>query len=301
MSKNYFRLGVIGSGNHFKKKIKKSLKVFTNIKLVDYLNCTSKKKRDRFYKNNLDFVYISSPSMSHQSHIIESLKANCHVICEKPFVSSFKNIKKIIQLSKSKNKLIFEVFAYKFHPAFIFIKKIMKKKRSYKIISSFTFPSLIKKNNRYKNNIGGGFFWDAAVYPLSLNIFLKKMESFKIKKIHINKKNVPLNGNFKLQYKNNDICYSWGEGLDYENFLKIITKKELITLKKIYTQYENEKIIVEISRRNNKKQYIFKIKSSFILMFQDIFKKFKIAAYQKENRRYIVENWKIRKKFAKYF
>ena len=52
-----------------------------------------------------------------EKFIIESLKNNIHVICEKPFLVSSR-ILKIKNLSKKNNLLIFEAFMYKYHSLF---------------------------------------------------------------------------------------------------------------------------------------------------------------------------------------
>ena len=91
--------------------------------------------------------------MSHEEFIIDSLKNNIHVICEKPFLVSSKNFKKIKNLSKKNNLLIFEAFMYQYHSLFNFIKDkiILDKKNKVKyIISNFRFPSIDKKNKCVK-------------------------------------------------------------------------------------------------------------------------------------------------------
>ena len=107
-------IGVIGPGRHFKKNI------YPAIKKSRFFNLTGvlKKKKEEFkgiknfreklfFKQNFDFIYISCPNSFHEKFIIKSIKAGSHVICDKPFILSKKNINKIIFLSKKHNKLIF--------------------------------------------------------------------------------------------------------------------------------------------------------------------------------------------------
>ena len=60
----------------------------------------------------------------------------------------------------------------------------MKKRRGKLryVVSNFRFPSLNKDNQRYKNNLGGGFFYDAAVYLLSVENYLFNNTSINKKK-----------------------------------------------------------------------------------------------------------------------
>ena len=79
---------------------------------------------------------------------------------------------------------------YTYHPVFNYLKKIINSKKYGEIkyvISNFRFPSLNIKDNRYKKNLGNGFFFDAASYLISLETYLfgksKKKMSFKLEKI----------------------------------------------------------------------------------------------------------------------
>ena len=162
-------IGIIGSGQHFSKKIfpilsksnffrikgilRKKRRTFNNIKIFN--------EKD-FFNQNFDFIYISCPNKFHEKYIIKSLMGKSHVICEKPFVLRKKNINKIIKLSKKSKKLIFEAFMYVYHPVFKYVEKLIKSKKYGKIryvISNFRYPSLAANNNRYKKGEGDGFFF----------------------------------------------------------------------------------------------------------------------------------------------
>ena len=149
---NHHSLGVIGPGSHFKKRIEPILEKNNFFKIKGFLRKKKLKKktfslRKNFFKKKFDFVYISCPSQLHEKYILKSLNSGYNVICEKPFVTSIKNLKKIISISRKKNKLIFECFMYVYHPVFAYIKKFIKKKKLGSIeyvISNFRYPSLKK-------------------------------------------------------------------------------------------------------------------------------------------------------------
>ena len=107
---NQHSLGVIGPGSHFKNKIEPVIKKNKFFKINGYLRKKKIKKKNffsekEFFRNKFDFVYISCPSQLHEKYIIKSLNSGYNVICEKPFVTSLKNLKKIISLSKKKINL----------------------------------------------------------------------------------------------------------------------------------------------------------------------------------------------------
>lgn len=299
-----YNFGIIGPGNHYKKNIEPVLLKNKNINIVKYLgknkrnNIETNKKK--FFQQKLDFVYISSPNELHASHIIDCLKNDANVICEKPFVTKQKQLKKIITLAKKKSKLIFEVFPYIYHPSFIFIKKFLKnnKDRIFFVNSNFTIPFLENKNNRYNKKLGNGFFLDTAVYPLSLEEFLfNSNKNIKMISRATYKENVELRGNFL--FLNNKIYknYKWGDGQKYSNMIEIIGENFSLNCGNIFSKKNNQKIVVEIMTKQGLKKYNFKIWSQFEKMFNDILKNFNNKSYKNKKIEEIYNNFKIRNIF----
>ena len=64
---------------------------------------------------------------------------------------------------------------YVYHPVFTKLKKLIKHPNFGKIryvISNFKLPSKNANDQRYQKNKGDGFYYDAAVYPISLENYL---------------------------------------------------------------------------------------------------------------------------------
>ena len=163
---------------------------------------------------------------------MKSLKSNFHVICEKPFLTKKKNLNKIIKIEKNKNKHLFECFMYAYHPVFKYLKNLINSKKFGKIryvISNFRFPSLPKKDNRYKKHLGNGFFNDAASYLVSLESYLFENFNLNFKfESKILKKKIDLRGYFFLKTTiNRDII---SEGANYRITLKFFLMKQLYIL-----------------------------------------------------------------------
>lgn len=296
----YQTLGIIGSGNHFNNKIKPVLKKNKFFKISGYLKRKNLKKNyfteKEFFKKKFDFVYISCPNELHEKYIVKALNSGFNVICEKPFLTKSNNLKKIIQLSKKKNKLIFECFMYVYHPVFSYIKALIESKKLGPIqyvISSFKFPSLEKNNNRYSKKLGNGFFYDAAVYPLSLENYLFNFKS----KLNVTQKTfkntVDLNGYILLENKSTRRFYFWGEGQNYSNNLEIFFKKGSLYVDKFFSKPPKKSIFVKIQL--NKKEIIKKFKPSdhFENMFKVIEKKYKSKSFLKKNRELISNHYNL--------
>ena len=282
------KIGVIGSGEHFSRNIYPTLIENNDFEIVGVL--TKKKKfknlvcfnESNFYKLDLDFVYIASPSKTHSKFVIKSLQKNINVLCEKPFCDNLSEFNMIKKLAIKKNLLIFECFMYRFHPIFDYLKKIIFSKKFGKIKSvnsSFVIPPLDKKNNRYKKKIGGGFFLDLGVYLISLQHYLFDI---KIKrnnfytKTYKNSNKVSLKGNIFLNGKFLSF-YNWGVGIDYHNFLEINFEKAFIKVNRFFSKNKLEKSIINI---NSNKKIIFKPIDQFSLMFKDVVKNYKIKKYK---------------------
>ncbi len=297
----YKSLGIIGPGNHFQNKIKPIIKSKNFFKIAGFLKKKKINKKNfysekDFFKKKFDFVYIACPNELHEKYIIKSLNSGYNVICEKPFLTRSKNLKKIIKLSEKKKKLIFECFMYVYHPVFSCVKKIIEKKKYGAIkhvVSNFKFPSLDKNNNRYFKKLGNGFFFDAAVYPISLENYLFKFK-IKPKILHESfKKEVDLRGHTFLDSNLARRFYFWGEGQKYSNNLTIFFKNGSLFVDKFFSKAKNEKISIEIKTKGRSYFKQFKECDQFEKMFEVIKKNYNKNFFLRKNRELIYRHYKL--------
>lgn len=289
------RIGIIGAGNHFINKIYPSLSKSKFFKISGILSNNKKlfkniknyNEKD-FFRKNFDFIYISCPNIFHEKYIIKSLKKNSHVICEKPFLIRKRNIKKILLLSEKKKKLVFESFMFLYHPAFSYVKNLLKQKKYGKLeylISNFRFPSLNKENHRY-NYKGGGFFLDAACYLLALeNYLFNKNSPINIFSQRIKDK-FDLRGNIYIKSKINRF-YFWGEGQNYSNNIEIFFSKASIFIDKFFSKSDNEVITAKIHYKGKIIEKKFNQVNHFQEMFNVIARNYKKISFQIFHRKKI--------------
>ena len=304
-------IGIIGPGYHFEKNIISVLKKNRFFKIKSILRNKRKKYKNYktlneidFFKEKFDFVYISCPNKLHEKYIIKSLKSGSHVICEKPFLTSDNKLKEILILSKKRKKLIFESFMYLYHPLFYKLKKLINEKKRGKlryVVSNFRFPSLNKNNQRYKNKLGDGFFYDAAVYQLSVENYLfnntsinkKQIEQLKIKK------NVDLKGYFAIKNKNFNRFYFWGEGQNYTNNIEFFFNNSCIYVDRFFSKLKNQPTYIKIFENDKIKSIKFNsYVDHFENMFYEIIKNYNKLSFQNYHRQRISNQIKLINTFS---
>ena len=299
-------IGIIGPGYHFEKNIIPILKKNSSFKIVCILRNKKKKYKkfktlneDNFFKEKFDFVYISCPNKLHEKYIIKSLKSGFHVICEKPFVTRDNKLKEILTLSKKKKKLIFESFMYLYHPLFYKLKKLINEKKRGKlryVVSNFRFPSLNKDNQRYKKKLGGGFFYDAAVYQLSVENYLfnnTSINKMKIEQLKIKKK-VDLKGYFAIKNKNFNRFYFWGEGQNYTNNIEFFFNNSSIYVDRFFSKLKNQPTYIKIFENDRIKSIKFNSNEDhFENMFYEIIRNYNKLSFQNYHRQRISNQIKL--------
>ena len=81
------------------------------------------------YKNKIDVAVICTPNGLHATHSIISLKAGCHVLCEKPMAINSSDCLAMIQEAGKAGKHLFVVKQNRFNPPVIAVKKLLDEKK----------------------------------------------------------------------------------------------------------------------------------------------------------------------------
>ena len=272
-------IGIIGNGNHFKRNIYPSIK---KIKSIHIKKIYEKDKSDEFFSNNFDIVYIATDTGSHFKFILMCLQRNINVMCEKPLAINITEKNKLIKLAKKKNLMLFECLMYRHHKVFEFLKKKINQEKINYLYSSFKIPHLDNLNFRYKEN-NGGFFWDTAIYPLSLESFLinNNNKSF-INSSVIKRGKLTLRGNIIIKSKKLNRIYKWGENQKYENNIEIVTKDKTFFINKFFSKKRNEVISLEVYEKLKIKKYRFK-DDHFLNMFEYVIKNYKRKKFKEKS------------------
>lgn len=119
----------------------------------------------------IDVVYVSTPHCNHYYYIMQSLKNNKHVLCEKAITVNGKQLCKLIDLAKEKNLVLIEAMTIYHMPLYKKLKSIVASGQLGKlkmIQVSFGSCKEYDVNSRFFNKeLAGGALLDIGTYALS--------------------------------------------------------------------------------------------------------------------------------------
>jgi len=137
--------------------------------------------QDMLTSGEVDAVYIGLPNHLHAEWTIQAIQAGVHVLCEKPFTISLKEMDAVITASRERDILVAEAFMYRHHPQTQIVKEWTESgKLGDTLLIQGTFNFLMGEKNRQIDSLnvrmvpeyGGGCLWDVGIYPLSYSQFL---------------------------------------------------------------------------------------------------------------------------------
>ena len=128
-------------------------------------------------------VYVASPNSLHYQHASAALKAGKHVICEKPFTSTTKELKELSELAKSKHLFLFEAIVTIHMPNYISLKEKLPELGDIKMVQcnfsqySSRYDKFMagESVNVFDPKFSGGALMDINIYNLHfvMNLFGK--------------------------------------------------------------------------------------------------------------------------------
>ncbi|UOQ86991.1 Gfo/Idh/MocA family protein [Gracilibacillus salinarum] len=134
-----------------------------------------------FMDPTIDFVYVASPNSFHYEHAYQALENGKHVICEKPFTSTARETKRLKELAKTNERMLFEGITNIHLPNYQLIKEHVNKLGKLKLVQcnysqySSKYGALLNGDlpNVFNPEFSGGALADINIYNLHfvLNLF----------------------------------------------------------------------------------------------------------------------------------
>ena len=145
-----------------------------NIKQISKAyNCIKTKKISDVLLSDVKIIFVCTPNNITPKIVIDCLKKNKHVFCEKPPGKKLNDLNKIKKYIKKNQKLMFG-FNHRFHPAVMKAKKITESNKFGKIITMrgvYGKSGGVNFKNSWRNNkkiSGGGILLDQGIHMIDL-------------------------------------------------------------------------------------------------------------------------------------
>lgn len=180
------KIGVIGSGFIVDVFVKNS-KMYKDMELYAIWGRHEEKIKqfegfkvyttdiDEFLNDsNIDVVYVALPNSLHYEYAYKALKAGKHVLLEKPFCTSYKEAKTLVDYAKKHKLMLYETVMTIHSPNYQKMKKCIAKLGEIKIIET-NFSQYSRRYDKFKHGLilpvfdykmAGGALMDLGVYSI---------------------------------------------------------------------------------------------------------------------------------------
>lgn len=226
------RIGIIGSGNI----VRDCLDAISQIEEIELKGiCVRKKSLDKgevFAKQyniprvyteyeeilsaeDIDVIYIGILNSLHFEYVKKALEQGKHVICEKPFTSTFEEMELLYNLAKNKNLLLFEAVTILYSSNYKYFKEKISEIGNIKMIQC-NFSQYSSRYDKYlagevmpafDTKLSGGALYDINVYNLHFVMGIFGKPKFVKYYANIGYNGIDTSGVMILSYENFDaVC-----------------------------------------------------------------------------------------------
>lgn len=188
---------------------------------------------------NIDLIIIATSNDVHFEYTEKALLNNKHVVCEKPFVESYKDAKYLYDLAKEKGVLLKVFHNRKYDGDIMTAKKIVEEGLLGRIISFKTrFDRLrpeIGVNWRFRDTTMAGIFYDLAPHLVHHAIDLFGMPNAVYNELFFDRDNSLVDDHFELtmHYDNGFKAFLGAEMLERNPLPRI----EIVGVNNTYAKY----------------------------------------------------------------
>ncbi|NBK97423.1 MAG: Gfo/Idh/MocA family oxidoreductase [Erysipelotrichia bacterium] len=135
---------------------------------------------EMFADEEIDTIYVASPNSLHYSYSLKALQAKKHVICEKPFTSTIKELDALIAEAKKQKVFLWEAITNIYTPNLNIIKDALHEVGEVRLVtcnfSQYSSRYAAFKNgdcpNVFNPEYSGGSIMDINLYNIHLCMYL---------------------------------------------------------------------------------------------------------------------------------
>ena len=239
-------VGVWGLGRHARRKILPALSICPDTKLVgvttrdrevalaetEHYRCRSWGTPEAMLLDEeVDAVYVATPTGLHHDHGMRVLGAGKHLWSEKALADSYTHVQELVRESYERDLGLCEGLMYLYHPQFTFVANAVTRQSFGRILSincQFGLPPLEEPGFRFTRELGGGAILDVAPYPVSATLRLlgTDIELLKSQLVQPPGFEVDTHG-FALLSRKDGVCafLEWGYNRSYRNEIHVWGEK----------------------------------------------------------------------------
>ncbi len=192
MSEKNVRFGILGASRIAQKSVIPAMHASAHAELVMVGSRETKDldlpcamgSYDDVLNSDVEAVYISLPNTLHEEWAIKALKAGKHVWCEKPAALTYASAKRMVAASGIASKRLMEGFMFLRHPQHAKVRELIDQGEVGGVtgfVGIFQFPMPADGNIRLDTELGGGAYYDAAVYPIRASRMIFGEEPVRVK------------------------------------------------------------------------------------------------------------------------
>ena len=124
-------------------------------------------------------VYLPLPNSMHMEWTLRAAEKGKNILCEKPLASNAEQARKMVQICESKDVLLMEAFAHRFHPQNVLVKELIQQGRIGKVLritSVHNSGPPEASNIRLSKELAGGALGDKGSYCINTARFILESE-----------------------------------------------------------------------------------------------------------------------------
>ena len=250
------RIGIAGFGNHALGRILPVIEADQRLTLAAIWTRSESSQallRERghtgitgdfaqFLSTPMDVVYVASPTGLHFEHTAAILKAGHHVWVEKPIGTSLEDVRQVVAMAESGNRMLTEAFMFPWHAQATAIRQVLAEGTigKLRLVSlTFCFPHLAPDNFRYDPKRGGGAFLDHACYLVkALDSYVGGAWTVLGGCIEHGQYTVDISGAAQLRRSTDDVIanLNWGFGSTYINEIQFVGERGRMLVESAFTK-----------------------------------------------------------------
>lgn len=154
---------------------------------------------------NVDIVYVATPNSRHRSDTEMYLRADKHVLCEKPFALNEIEARSMVNTALGARRFLMEAIWSRFLPVYVALGEVLRDQplgRISHVEADFGIRAPLDRHHRLNDPVlGGGAVLDLGIYCLHFARFVLGGHDSVVAKGELNEQGVDVDATYTLSYR----------------------------------------------------------------------------------------------------